>query len=101
MKPFEKALIQSILDDYDKIIDDCQLPNQNSHGVINLKTESGEYDVNQKSKCMLNYSLWVDEASRMIYLMPKPAVKQLFFCNGEVRSSYIRLLEAQGYVIQK
>lgn len=102
MKPFEKALIQSILDDYDKILSNSPPSNhQNSHGTVKQNSQSCKQDTTLNNTSVAQYSLWIEKESKNAYLTPRSSMKQIFFRNQEGRSSCIRLLAMQGYTIHE
>lgn len=99
MKPFENALIQSILDEYDEIInEESAILNQNSHGKVKTEIERNIIDA---EKIVVRWSLWVDTESRIIYSTPHHGTKQFFFRDEKSQMTCIKLLTMQGYLFNE
>ena len=95
MNPFEKALIQSILDDYDKIIKEQSATlDQNSHGKVEEIIEHSTID---EERFFFRWSLWIDKQSKIMYLSPHHGTEQFFFRDEESQKTCIKLLAVRGY----
>lgn len=98
MKPFEKALIQAILEEYGDIystdIQTCNLKFQRMNGSTDIVEENSEYSSNAEISAV---SLWINIDSKDIYLAPRSGTNQYVFMNKASKSACMNLLLKHGF----
>lgn len=98
MKPFEKALIQAILEQYGDNISvlnqTCNPKFRELNGSTNIVEEDSEYPSNAELSAV---SLWINVDSKDIYLSPICGTIQYVFMNYASRSACMNLLLKHGF----
>lgn len=98
MKPFEKALIRAILEQYGDNISvlnqTCNPKFRELNGATNNVEEDSEYPSNAELSAV---SLWINVDSKDIYLSPISGTIQYVFMNYASRSACMNLLLKHGF----
>lgn len=98
MKPFEKALIQAILEEYGDVYSTdnqtCYLKFQRMNGSTDIVEENSEYLSNAEISAV---SLWINIDSKDIYLAPRSRTSQYVFKNKASKSACMNLLLKHGF----
>ena len=100
MKPFEKALIQAILEEYGDIYSTdkqtCNLKFQKMNGSTDVVEENNNYPSNTG---LSEFSLWINVDAKGIYLSPVSGTTQFVFMNQTSRTTCMQLLMKRGFVV--
>ncbi len=102
MRPFEKALIDSILEEYAEIPQHTQ-----NGGHWSTQNEAAQaHDCTECNACrsateLKRISLWLDRKEKYIYLHPKPGAAQYVFLKQANRDMCLQVLLQRGYRLQK
>lgn len=98
MKPFEKALIQAILEQYGDNISvlnqTCNPKFRELNGATDIVEENSEYLSNAEISAV---SLWINIDSKDIYLAPRSRTNQYVFKNKASKSACMNLLLKHGF----
>ena len=98
MKPFEKALIQAILEEYGDIFSTvnqtCNPKFQKMSGSTNIIEGNSEYPSNAD---LATVSLWINVDRKDIYLSPVGGTTQYVFMNHTSRTACMNLLIKHGF----
>lgn len=101
MKPFEKALIQAILEEYGDIysaVDQtCNPKFQNRNGLTNINEGIDKYLSNAE---LTGISLWINMDDKKMYLSRVNGTTQYVFRNQDSRTACIDFLTKLGFSIQ-
>ena len=101
MKPFEEALIDSILEEYAEI-----LPTQDG-GHWSAQNEAAqaqnctECNAGRSATELERISLWLDRKEKHIYLHPKPGAAQYVFLKQANQDMCLQVLLWNGYTLRK
>lgn len=98
VRPFEKALIQVILEQYGDIVSAFKQTSNPKFRELNGATNNVEEDSEYPSNAELDaVSLWINVDSKDIYLSPISGTIQYVFMNNASRSACMNLLLEHGF----